>query len=114
EAHAELSSFEIIEGEVAEALQEKVEKINQLNALISESVAALEAVLGRIKQHVYPPKLLLEEQKLHEKKLKKFRLEKAAFESITFVEIGDLSDEMRKYSIPEELEEEVKEGKASF
>lgn len=115
EANSELTSFEIIDVSIAEALQDKVNKINQVNALIQESTAALEAVNRKMEGHAETPKLLGEEAKLHEKKLKKFRTEKGAFEALVFVEMNDMSEEMRRYSFVDEGDEEGgKDGKGSF
>jgi len=107
ENHNDLTSFEIIDVPIAEALQDKLLKINQVNALIAETSAALEAVHKKIGGQAEAPKLLGEELKLHEKKLKKFRHERGLLESLIFVEISDMSEEMRRYSLIDESEEDA-------
>ena len=113
EGSADQTSFEIIDVSIAEALQDKVNKINQVNVLIQESTVALETVHKKMEGHAETPKLLGEEVKLHEKKLKKFRQEKAALEALVFVEMNDMSEEMRRYSFVEDSEEDAA-GKGSF
>jgi len=106
ENHPDLTSFEIIDISVADALQDKVSKINQLNGLIAEANKILEEVNRKLDQNPdSPAKQISEEWKLQEKKLKKFRLEKGMLESLIFVEMNDLSDEMRRYSAMEDSEE---------
>lgn len=105
EVNAELTSFEIIEGNVADALLDKVGKVNQLNQLINEANLAMEVVNKKLEENLDPPNSLIQEWKLQEKKLKKFHMEKAGLESLIFVEVGDMSDEMRRYSSIEDEDE---------